>query len=87
MPVSFSSFFNSLAVHMKFYVHAHVHVQCMCSERFPMQVLWPYLLEFIVPVQYTGGVGIVSRCLAEIGKTKREEEAEDYELNFDELRM
>ena len=48
-------------------------------------MLWPYLLEFLVPVQYTGAVGIVSRCTADIGKVKREEEAEDYELNFDEL--
>lgn len=48
-------------------------------------MLWPYLLEFLVPVQYTGAVGIVSRCIADIGKVKREEEAEDYELNFDEL--
>jgi hypothetical protein len=49
------------------------------------EVLWPYLLEFIVPVQYTGAVGIVSRCIADIGKGKREEEADDYDLNFDEL--
>ncbi|CAI8027043.1 Maestro heat-like repeat-containing protein family member 1 [Geodia barretti] len=49
------------------------------------EVLWPYLLEFVVPVQYTGAVGIVSRCIADIGKGKREEEADDYDLNFDEL--
>lgn len=50
-----------------------------------LQVLWPYLLEFLVPVQYTGAAGIMSRCVADIGKRKREEEADDYELNFDEL--
>ena len=50
-------------------------------------MLWPYLLEFLTPVQYTGAVGIVSRCVADIGKRKREEEAEDYELNFSELGM
>ena len=50
-----------------------------------LQVLWPYLLEFVVPVQYTGAVGVVSRCIADIGKGKREEEADDYDLNFDEL--
>ena len=38
-----------------------------------------------MPVQYTGAVGIVCRCMADIGTTKREEEADDYELNFDEL--
>ena len=36
-------------------------------------------------MQYTGAVGIVSRCIADIGKGKREEEADDYDLNFDEL--
>ena len=50
-----------------------------------LQVLWPYLLEFIVPVQYMKAVGIVSRCIADIAKRKREAEADDYELNFDEL--
>ena len=40
-----------------------------------------------MPVQYTGAVGIVSRCIADIGRRKREEEAEDYELNFEELSM
>jgi hypothetical protein len=49
------------------------------------EVLWPYLLEFIVPVQYMKAVGIVSRCIADIAKRKREAEADDYELNFDEL--
>ena len=38
-----------------------------------------------MPVQYTGAVGIVCRCMADIGTRKREEEADDYELNFDEL--
>lgn len=36
-------------------------------------------------MQYTGAAGIVSRCVADIAKRKREEEADDYELNFDEL--
>lgn len=60
-----------------FYIHAVYFMK--------LQVLWPYLLEFLVPVQYTGATGIVSRCVADIGKRKREEEADDYELNFDEL--
>ena len=49
------------------------------------QVLWPYLIEFIVPVDYTLAAGIVCRCVATIGAKKREEEAEDYDINFDEL--
>lgn len=36
-------------------------------------------------MQYTGAVGIVCRCVADIGKRLREEEGEDYELNFEEL--
>lgn len=48
-------------------------------------VLWPYLLEFVVPVEYSEAVGIVCRCLADIAGKKKEQEAEDYELNFEEL--
>ena len=42
-------------------------------------------MEFIVPVEYTLSVGIICRCVAYIASKKREEEAEDYELNFEEL--
>ena len=49
------------------------------------QVLWPYLIEFLVPVDYTLSVGIVAKCVATIGDKKREEEAEDYELNYEEM--
>ena len=36
-------------------------------------------------MQYTGAASIVCRCVADIGKRLREEEGEDYELNFEEL--
>ena len=64
------------------YRYWSIHVlSCECN----LQVLWPYLLEFLVPVQYMRAVSIVSRCIADIAKRKREAEADDYELNFDEL--
>ena len=51
----------------------------------PEQVLWPYLLEFLVPVGYTRSLGIVCRCVADIAAQKRAKEAEDYYLDFEEL--
>ena len=38
-----------------------------------------------MPVEYSEAVGIVCRCLADIAGKKKEQEAEDYELNFEEL--
>ena len=49
------------------------------------KVLWPYLLEFLVPVQYTLSVGIVCKCVADIAIKKKDREDDDYTLNFDEL--
>ncbi|XP_025115241.1 maestro heat-like repeat-containing protein family member 1 isoform X3 [Pomacea canaliculata] len=46
-------------------------------------VLWPYLLELVVPEQYTIATGAVCRSLAYLAQKKREENAEDYEINFD----
>ena len=40
-----------------------------------------------MPVKYTQSLGIVCRCVAEIAAQKREEEAEDYYLDFEELGM
>lgn len=50
---------------------------------FVAQVLWPYLLELVVPEQYTIATGAVCRSLAYLAQKKREENAEDYEINFD----
>ncbi|XP_065915103.1 maestro heat-like repeat-containing protein family member 1 [Dysidea avara] len=47
------------------------------------EVLWPYLLEFIVPEQYTRGFAMLTRCIHHIASKKRAEEAEDYEIDFD----
>lgn len=46
-------------------------------------VLWPYLLEFIMPVVYTESIGVVSRCIAYIAAIKRENKEEDFELDYD----
>ena len=48
-----------------------------------LQVLWPYLLEFLIPEQYTRGFGMLTRCVHHIASKKRAEEAEDYELDFE----
>ena len=48
-------------------------------------MLWPYLLEFVVPVKYTRSLGIVCRCIADFASQKREADTEDYTLDFEEL--
>ena len=37
------------------------------------QVLWPYLLEFVAPVQYTRSLPIVCKSLAQLAEKLREE--------------
>jgi len=49
------------------------------------QVMWPYLLELVVPHQFTGAASVVTRCLAFIASRKRETDAMDYYLDFDKL--
>ncbi|XP_052229832.1 maestro heat-like repeat-containing protein family member 1 isoform X3 [Dreissena polymorpha] len=46
-------------------------------------VLWPYLLELVVPEKYTEGSGVICRCLATIANKKREANAEDYDLDYE----
>ncbi|XP_071959367.1 maestro heat-like repeat-containing protein family member 1 [Antedon mediterranea] len=46
-------------------------------------VLWPYLLEFLIPVQYTTALGPICRNLASLTAKKREEQSEDYMIDFD----
>ncbi|KAI0215333.1 Maestro heat-like repeat-containing protein family member 1 [Lamellibrachia satsuma] len=45
-------------------------------------VLWPYLLECIVPEQYTDAMATVCRTIGHIAGKKREEKAEDYDVDF-----
>lgn len=51
------------------------------------KVLWPYLFESIVPGQYTEALGVLCKCVAHLGKTKREKEAPEYMIDFDRHRM
>ena len=47
-------------------------------------VLWPFLLEFLVPVQYTLSSGIVCKCVTDIAVKKKARGDEDFILNFEE---
>ncbi|CAH1780505.1 unnamed protein product, partial [Owenia fusiformis] len=50
----------------------------------PMEpVLWPYLLEFVVPEKYTGAAGVVCRSISHIAAKKRANGDQDYEIDFD----
>ncbi|XP_041376876.1 maestro heat-like repeat-containing protein family member 1 [Gigantopelta aegis] len=46
-------------------------------------VLWPYLLELIVPEQYMEAAGAVCRSVAHLSNKKRQENAEDYEIDYE----
>ncbi|XP_011410499.2 PREDICTED: maestro heat-like repeat-containing protein family member 1 [Amphimedon queenslandica] len=48
-------------------------------------VLWPNLLEFIGPVQYIEATPILCRCLAAIASKKRENQDDDYDIDFEDL--
>ncbi|KAL5022847.1 hypothetical protein ScPMuIL_002002 [Solemya velum] len=47
-------------------------------------VLWPYLLELVVPEQYTEACGSVCRNLAHLASKKRENSDEDYDIEYDQ---
>ncbi|KAK7115260.1 maestro heat-like repeat-containing protein family member 1 isoform X1 [Littorina saxatilis] len=47
-------------------------------------VLWPYLLEMVVPEQYSQATGALCRSLAHLALKKRAENADDYDIDFDE---
>lgn len=46
-------------------------------------VLWPYLLEFIVPAEYTEALPIVCRNLTTLANRLSEAESDNYDLDFD----
>ena len=48
-------------------------------------VLWPYLLEFIVPSQYTRSLTTVCKALAKLADDLREEDDEIYDLDYDTM--
>jgi len=48
-----------------------------------LQVLWPFLLELVVPEKYTEGAGVICRCLAIIAAKKRDAGTEDFDLDYE----
>ena len=46
--------------------------------------MWPYLIEFVTKGDYTDAMGAICRGLAHLAAAKREEGAEDYDIDFDE---
>ncbi len=52
-----------------------------------LQVLWPFLMEFLVPPAYTNAVGIVARCVSDIGSEMRQSNSEEYDINYEEMGM
>jgi hypothetical protein len=48
-------------------------------------VLWPYLLEFIVPHEYTRSLPTVCKALAKLSDDLREEDNEIYDLDYDTM--
>eukprot|EP01116_Phalansterium_solitarium_P016259 TRINITY_DN3745_c0_g1_i3.p1 TRINITY_DN3745_c0_g1~~TRINITY_DN3745_c0_g1_i3.p1 ORF type:complete len:1692 (-),score=828.04 TRINITY_DN3745_c0_g1_i3:272-5347(-) len=46
-------------------------------------VLWPLLLEFVVPVQYTPAFNMLAKCVGHLAGIKRASGARDYMIDFD----
>ena len=68
-------------------VGVYEKVSCLITitHLYLCQVLWPYLMEFLIMSQYTDAMGTLCQSLAFIGAKKRDEEADDYKLLFEEL--
>ena len=56
---------------------------CLLPVGLMFQVLWPFLLELIVPEQYTEAAGAVCRSVAYLSNKKRKENADDYDIDFE----
>ena len=46
-------------------------------------VLWPYLLEFIVPAEFTEALPVVCMCISNLAQKLVNEESELYDLDYD----
>ncbi|XP_065427894.1 maestro heat-like repeat-containing protein family member 2B [Chrysemys picta bellii] len=58
-------------------------LQCLDTSVSGMtQVLWPRLLEYVVPAQYTGTLKPLCRCLRELAKKKQQEGEEAACLDY-----
>ncbi|KAJ7383167.1 Mroh1p [Desmophyllum pertusum] len=47
------------------------------------QVLWPFLLECLVPEPFTHAMNPLCRCICHLATKKREEQAADFTIDFD----
>ena len=50
-----------------------------------VKVLWPYLLEYIVPEQYTDAVPVLCKSICSVAKRLKESESEDFVIDFDKF--
>lgn len=48
-----------------------------------VDVLWPFLLETIVPQQNTPAMAILAKCIAHLAALKRSTQASDYVIDFE----
>jgi hypothetical protein len=46
-------------------------------------VLWPYLFEFLVPIEYTEAIPTLCRCLTFLADKFSEAESDNYDVDFD----
>ncbi|KAM4689568.1 maestro heat-like repeat-containing protein family member 1 isoform 2-T2 [Discoglossus pictus] len=47
-----------------------------------INILWPYLLEFVVPVQFTNALAPVCKSLVQLGLRKQAESVEAFLINY-----
>jgi hypothetical protein len=61
------------------------HILHLMTTTIPacVKVLWPYLFELLCKSEYTAAVPVLARCLAWLGKSKRENSSPDYVIDFD----
>ncbi len=50
-------------------------------------MLWPYLLEFLVPEEYTNAITAVCQNLCYLAGKQRERDSENFTIDFVELGM
>lgn len=48
-------------------------------------VLWPYLLEFVTPIQYTHSLPVIMKCLGTLAEELREEDDEVFDIDYEVL--
>jgi hypothetical protein len=49
------------------------------------KVLWPFLLEMVIPRQYSGALPVVARCIGHLASSLRAASDPAYALDWDRL--